>query len=35
MTGDIIASLLENYVNQINDGGIPNIKTAWQQIAQD
>jgi hypothetical protein len=35
MTGDIMASMLESYVKQINEGGIPNIKTAWQQIAQD
>jgi len=27
--------MMENYVKAINEGAIPNIKTAWEHIAED
>lgn len=33
--GSSIVSMLENYVESINNGGIPTIKTAWEHISED
>ena len=27
--------MIESYVNMMNDGGIPSIQTAWEQINED
>lgn len=35
LTGTAIASMIENYAEAFNSGSVPNIKSAWQQIAQD
>jgi sugar (pentulose or hexulose) kinase len=33
--GSSIASMIESYVEKMNMGAIPNIKTAWEHIADD
>ena len=33
--GSSIASMVESYVEKMNMGAIPNIKTAWEHIADD
>ena len=33
--GSSIASMIESYVEKMNMGGIPNIKTAWEHISDD
>lgn len=33
--GGAIASMIESYVNMMNNGGIPSIHTAWEQINED
>lgn len=33
--GGAIASMIESYVNMMNNGGIPSIHTAWEQINAD
>lgn len=33
LTGTAIASMIENYAEAFNSGSVPNIKSAWQQIA--
>jgi hypothetical protein len=35
ITGYAFAVMIENYVNAFNSGKVPNIKSAWQQIAED
>lgn len=27
--------MIQNYVDAFNSGGVPNIKSAWEQIAAD
>ena len=27
--------MIQNYVNAFNSGGVPNIQSAWEQIAAD
>ena len=33
--GSAVVSMLECYVQSMNNGGIPKIKTAWEQIGED
>ena len=35
ITGPAIASMIESYVDAFNSDNVPNIKSAWQQIAED
>lgn len=35
ITGPVIASMIESYVEAFNSDSVPNIKSAWQQIAED
>jgi hypothetical protein len=35
ITGPAIASIIETYVEAFNSESVPNIKSAWQQIAED
>jgi hypothetical protein len=35
ITGYSMSVMIENYVQAFNSGGVPNIKSAWEQIAQD
>ena len=35
ITGYNMSVMIENYVEAFNSGGVPNIKSAWEQIAQD
>lgn len=35
LTGPAVASMIESYAEAFNSGNVPNIKTAWQQIAED
>ena len=35
MTGPAIASMIESYVDSFNSDKVPNIRSAWQQIAED
>lgn len=35
ITGPAIASMIESYVDAFNSDGVPNIKSAWQQISED
>ena len=30
-----MSSMIEAFVEAINDGGVPHIKSAWQQVAED
>ena len=33
--GGSVVSMIETFVDSMNNGAIPNIKSAWEQIAED
>jgi hypothetical protein len=35
ITGYGMSVMIQNYVDAFNSGGVPNIKSAWEQIAAD
>ncbi len=35
ITGANFSVMINSYVNAFNEGRVPNIKTAWEQIAED
>ena len=35
ITGPGMSIMIQNYVDAFNDGGVPNIRSAWEQIAAD
>jgi hypothetical protein len=35
ITGPAMASIIETYIEAFNSESVPNIKSAWQQIAED
>lgn len=35
INGKIMASLLESYVEAVNNGAVPNINTAWEGVVEE